>query len=235
MKVLYNTGNTNSGTYALNRLTKDGKSYVMDNHLAASWCWSQQLDFTKTYHLFHIDRHYDLLRGPLEYWLKRLDTINFDFRTCTIEELLQVRTDTREVNHQLFRFDNYLTLFNTLHPNIFEKSYFATHNDGSRINDMISSDKDIWDLPNNLHYWMANTEEKWVVNLDIDYFFTDGLEDTKYQFLSDAYIDALASALATVWDRIEVFTIALSPEFCGSLENATRVARLITDALNIDF
>ena len=30
--------------YTLNELYNHGKIYVMDNHMAASWCWSKKID-----------------------------------------------------------------------------------------------------------------------------------------------------------------------------------------------
>ena len=51
-----------SGCYNMNFLFNNGKFYIMDNHLAAAWCWLQKIDTSKRYGLFHIDRHYDLLK-----------------------------------------------------------------------------------------------------------------------------------------------------------------------------
>ncbi len=52
-----------SGCYNMNFLFNNGKFYIMDNHLAAAWCWLQKIDTSKRYGLFHIDRHYDLLNN----------------------------------------------------------------------------------------------------------------------------------------------------------------------------
>lgn len=37
-------GRDHSGTYELNFLFKEDKVYIMDNHLAAIWCWTSELD-----------------------------------------------------------------------------------------------------------------------------------------------------------------------------------------------
>ena len=49
-----------SGKAQLNFLFQQDKFYIMDNHLAAGWCWLNELDKTKSYNLFHIDQHWDL-------------------------------------------------------------------------------------------------------------------------------------------------------------------------------
>lgn len=38
-----------SGSSALNILYQEGCTYVMDNHLAAGWCWYNTLDRRKEY------------------------------------------------------------------------------------------------------------------------------------------------------------------------------------------
>lgn len=46
-----------SGCYNMNFLFNNGKFYIMDNHLAAAWCWLQKIDTSKRYGLFHCGRH----------------------------------------------------------------------------------------------------------------------------------------------------------------------------------
>lgn len=41
-------------------LWKTNNVYVMDNHLAAAWCWMQECDADTRYNFMHIDRHNDL-------------------------------------------------------------------------------------------------------------------------------------------------------------------------------
>lgn len=36
-----------SGCYNMNFLFNNGKFYIMDNHLAAAWCWLQKIDIQK--------------------------------------------------------------------------------------------------------------------------------------------------------------------------------------------
>lgn len=41
-------------------LWNSDKVYVMDNHLAAAWCWMQKCNEDVRYKFLHIDRHNDL-------------------------------------------------------------------------------------------------------------------------------------------------------------------------------
>lgn len=41
-------------------LWKTNNVYVMDNHLAAAWCWMQECDADTRYNFMHIDKHNDL-------------------------------------------------------------------------------------------------------------------------------------------------------------------------------
>lgn len=89
-----------SGCYNMNFLFNNDKFYIMDNHLAAAWCWSQKIDTSKKYGLFHIDRHYDLLNNlTLDFITKNRNAlINNDF-SC----YLSLKDST---NNQAIRYDN---------------------------------------------------------------------------------------------------------------------------------
>lgn len=52
-----------SGTHSLNFLGQDRNIYVMDNHLAAGWCWLNSLNPNEQYNFFHVDQHQDLCGG----------------------------------------------------------------------------------------------------------------------------------------------------------------------------
>ena len=77
------------------------------------------------------------------------------------------------------RYDNYIDAFYRLHPGLLIKAYFCTHHDGSDWRDMslktISSDATdvgIYDLVDNIDYWIGKSEiEHWILNIDLDFFF----------------------------------------------------------------
>lgn len=49
-----------SRSSVLNILYQEGCTYIIDNHLAAGWCWYNTLDRHKEYNFCHIDQHDDL-------------------------------------------------------------------------------------------------------------------------------------------------------------------------------
>ena len=215
-------------TFDLALLKNDGKIYVMDNHKAATWCWGQKIDFTKSYNLFHIDKHYDLLHGGTDERVKTILEQKFDIGNSTIEEYCTLQHG----QDQVFKFDNYLTILKKLYPNVFKQKKFATHNDGT-----IPRDWDFYEVPmidlatENFSYWIRKEELSWIMNIDIDYFFTINSDDVYFQFLHDDYIISFAQQIKSVMEKIEVLTIALSPSFCGGIDNANRVSELILDEL----
>jgi len=230
-------GQNTSTDYNLNILYQSGKTFIMDNHLAASWCWLQKIDIEKQYNLLHIDRHYDLLESQIDLWIDAIQKQNIDLKTISITDLLAIKYQVKEMSiyetFPIFRWDNYITIFNRLYPNIIALNIFTTHKDGDAPENIKINDLDIYELQENLSYWInTNNEHKWIVNLDIDYFFTD-YDEKRFQFLTDEYILKIAEEIKKSWNNIEVLTIALSPEFCGGWDNAIRVTKLITNYLNI--
>jgi hypothetical protein len=239
MHIIPFKGQNRSSYDNLNLLFKNGKTFIMDNHLAASWCWLQIIDPNKQYNLFHIDRHYDLLNSLTDWWVEALEKQNINLSKISIEDLLNIKFTRKDMPSeepfQLFRWDNYITIFNRLYPNVITSSCFATHKDGDKIEEIKMSEPELYDLPDNLAYWINSTKEtKWIINLDIDYFFYDS-DEKYYQILTDEYVFKIADEIKQAWNNIEVLTIALSPEMCGSWEKSIRVAKIITDHLNLEW
>lgn len=236
--------NSKSGTYTTNLLYKKDKFYIMDNHLSATWCWLQELASNQKYNYFHIDRHYDWLDNKpefLEYLTDRnivLENKSFDEYCNLIDEEMENHLGNTFV-YKLFRFDNYLPLFFRAYPNSLDKMYFATHHDGTEPED-IDYEPKIYELYGNISYWMLddyiNKEtDKWVFNLDIDYFFYEHGDEKAIQFLTDEYILKICQELSEVIEKVQVVTIAMSPEFCGGWKNSYRITKLISDYFKLDF
>jgi hypothetical protein len=223
-----------SSSSNLNFLYNHEKFYFMDNHLAASWCWLQKIDVENSYNLFHIDKHYDLLDQQTTVQTQIIDA-NINLTTVTLEQYRAIQQPMGNgQNVPLFRFDNYILNLNQVYPDIFALKYFATHNDGNRVNEFINSDMEIIDLPENLNYWMStNIIHRWILNLDIDYFFH--YNDSTYQLLTDFYIKRICKEIHESLDNIEVITIALSPEICGGWKFSYRIARMIANYFDLDF
>ena len=121
-----------------------------------------------------------------------LANISFDnYRRLTY----QTRFGAPNQLFKIFRWDNYLTIFNQLYPNLIQTALFATHKDGGIIEELDISEKEPWDLHGNLSYWMTYSDtRKWIVNIDIDYFFTDD-EGRYFQFFSDEFVTQVADEI----------------------------------------
>lgn len=206
----------------------------MDNHLGAAWCWLQKINLDNEYQLIHIDRHYDLLDTSIEKIVKELEDV--DIRNLSIEELLELKTDYFGIKNQLFRYDNYLPIFLRKYPDIVTNSFFATHKDGDTPDWFTFSEHVIQEVPGNLKYWIKEYTGKTILNINIDYFYTEHACDQDcYQFLSDQYIRNLAQSISEVIDNIEVLTIALSPEYSGGWLNSIKSVKLLVEKLNVEF
>jgi UPF0489 domain len=236
MHIIPFRGRNHSGTYDLNLLWNSNKAYVMDNHLAASWCWLQKINISEQYNFLHIDRHYDLLNSQTDWWIEALTNQHINLQNISVPDLSALRYSPHSMPSEsfpIFRWDNYLTIFNRLYPDLIGSTIFATHKDGDTIEELDINEQDSWTLQENLAYWLENgNTQKWIVNLDIDYFFTN-YEEHYYQLYTDEFVIKIADELRQAQKHIEVITIALSPEMCGGWENAERVARIITEHLNI--
>jgi hypothetical protein len=88
-----------------------------------------------------------------------------------------------------------------------------------------------YDLDTNLEYWINDADKKWILNIDIDYFFSDNSDGVRYQIFTDEYITNIGLEISKCIDNIEVLTIALSPSFCNGIMNSKRVAKLLLKAI----
>jgi hypothetical protein len=79
--------------------------------------------------------------------------------------------------------------------------------------------------------------QKWIINLDIDYFFCEIGERKGIQLLSNEYITEFACILKNALQRNRIIglTIALSPECCGGWKNAESICSIITDKIGLNF
>lgn len=224
----------------LNFLYQSENVYIMDNHLAAAWCWLHHLDAEKSYNLYHIDNHYDLQGDPLSVQSQIID-VDFDLQNCSLEAYLNLRQPMREgESTALFRYDTYMLNLQQVYNGFFARKYFATQRIGNRKEMFIDPgngdcEKEAFQLIDQLADDIDGANDnKWIVNLDLDYFFIEREED-HFQHLTDDYIVALCENIKRSKKKIAVITIALSPEFCGGWEKSHRIAKLVSGCLGIDF
>ncbi len=224
MEVLLDRGRKLSGDQNLNYVAVEDNVYVIDNHLAAIWCM-EQLDTTKTFNLLHIDRHYDLVRYNEEFHATIHET---DLNEINIENLTSITTLIDNVQFQVYRWDNYLNLFNEKFPDTIKNTTFITQKEGEFNYAKDYEELEIYDL----FAKIFETENKWIFNIDLDYFFTRP-EDDLVQMYTDEFIEEFAKWLNREHDKAELIILCLSPECCGGWENAIRVLNIVLSALDI--
>lgn len=220
-----------SGVENLNFLLKYSKVYVMDNHLAAGWCWLQERNIGDTCCFFHVDQHEDLCDGgPLERYAFIGDNPHL-----TIDEYIAAEYDNGLGMSKVVRWDTYIKQMQHISPSWFAKCYFACpeivhdcpcHTD-LPLNIVYNADP--FQLYNNVDYWTTQQPESFIFNLDLDYFFND----EGMRLFSDDYIKTFASDVNKAMDRVAVMTIALSPECCGGWENAIRTFNLLAERIDL--
>ncbi len=220
-------GRNSSLAQNLNFLWNDGDIYIMDNHRAAYWCWMRNYDESFQYNFFHIDAHLDTLSIE-EDQLNQTPNI----QSLTIDDYLALTFN----NVHAIRWDNYLSLFLESYDNI-EDVCFATFKGGDKPNRHIES-VPIHALLQSFSDEVAdcNTEKKWIINLDLDYFFCQ-VDGVYVQMLSDSYINRFFDLLAQAYKKgaIASLIICLSPECCGSWGNAELLCSNLCEKLGLDF
>ncbi len=238
-KPIGNIYEKGSFVHDLNFLWKNGNIYVMDNHLAAGWCWLDCLDQDGAYNFFHVDRHKDLAGGMAT--TEDLDRIKeqypFDIDTyCAFTFDRGIATPEPPYN-KVFSWDNYIKLLQYLYPNWFSDCYFACEEyveDNPHRTDLplnIVYNPTNLEIYDNIKYWVSQTPgRKWIFNLDLDYFFNgEGM-----QIYSDEYIRAFARNLYEALENIAVLTIAMSPECCGDWKKTLHVLRIFSEIFGLE-
>ncbi|WP_404986189.1 hypothetical protein ACI513_03550 [Chryseobacterium sp. M5] len=161
-----------SGSINVNFLYKKNKIYVSDNHLAAAWCWLQEIDVLQKYTFVHIDRHYDLINQPEEIEANIVER-NIDVQNLNFEEYCGLKQDIEglpDLIVKLFRWDNYIHHIDNLFPNLFGNKYFVTKKAGSKT-EFVEDEYDIEHFLREFKHWIEYPKNGCIVNLDLDYFF----------------------------------------------------------------
>lgn len=224
-----------SGHDNLNFLWNLDNLYVMDNHLGAAWCWMQQCDANTMYNFLHIDRHNDLgTNTPYEIYKCLRENPHLPLNEYTE---LEWKNDENNTHIKAFLWDNYISQSMKLFPKWFNGVVFSTRTALGRTEreklleadiHKISASELLSYIDNNIHRdecceqlnsIIVNKPRKWIVNLDLDYFYYSDDNDC-FQILTDEYIRTLAVKFRENMNQIQVLTIALSPECCGGWDNS---------------
>lgn len=209
-----------------NFLWRDGNVFVMDNHRLALWCWFQAMKKGQRYNLFHIDAHPDMSESALPYFFHDLWSMSLDdYRTAW----------QADINMPLFRWDNYIEIFLRKYPGQVGHTISATHHLGS--DKVLAEDVKPYDLVKRMNEIFGEekyvNELPWVVNLDLDYFFSAAPE--KVEIFGGEFVSVLAGALKKGMDNgmVEVLTVSLSPECCGSWGKAEGFLKKVANKLEL--
>lgn len=209
-----------------NVLWREKNIFIMDNHRLALWCWFQELEKGNRYNLLHIDAHPDLNDSALK---------NFEHDLWTIS-LEQYRESwEKDINLPLFRWDNYLEVFLKYYQEMLGVTFSATHHLGSTKG--LSVEIKPFELARKCSEIFLDkkyiNDLEWIVNLDLDYFFS--AQPEKLELFSEDYINSIASSIQAGLNsgRIKVLTISLSPECCGSWEKAETLLAKFSKVLNL--
>lgn len=221
-----------SGQYNLNFLwCADGRPvYVMDNHLAALWCWLKELQPTDAYSLLHIDYHWDDIPpdpSSVEQ-LRRVDGQG-------LPAMLALQSGEGASALPSVRFDNYMQTIKLLRPEL-KKAWLIAHDMHANSKPMVPADYD--GSPHtemkDVARWVEKAPGKVIINLDVDFFFVDWGDEFTTQGYSDNFIGELVTRLRNAGPQA-IWTIAWSPEFCGDWGNAAKTFRIIDEALDLSF
>jgi hypothetical protein len=224
LQVLINKGRLKSMNQDLNFLAKQGNIYIMDNHLAAFWCWCQELDALETISLLHIDRHHDVGEALVKLGFHQYK--NTSFTKLSIHQAIALTVN----NLPFFQWDNYIRLYNAFFPYSITNINFVTM---QKLPSDYRHHKRIglkeWIKDNS---WLPPNALPTIINLDIDVFFTNGRHK---RVLSNQQFREFAIKLSKLINHAKVVTIALSPECCGGWDNSIEVCKKLLDLLQIEF
>lgn len=235
--------NQSSFCYRNNFLWQNENVYVMDNHLAAAWCWLQQCDTSARYNFLHIDRHRDLAKCFKDEDLQPM----VDNPYMSFADFLRIK---RSDDIQLFRWDNFIQASYVMHPAWFQTNVFLTQKEGNigtswGHNQIDIVENDVLYMDHYIQHLIGEEKEpsyfrkeddidnKWIVSLDLDVFYTKNEEHV--QLFSDDFIRLVAKKLNDYMGNIQVLTIALSPDCCGGDDigdkwnNAFQVLNIISE------
>lgn len=223
-----------SGHENVNFLYKHNKIYVMDNHLCAAWCWMNSTNVKHSHNFIHIDRHYDLLGFPNTMKNEIIDK-DIKLEKLTFLEFLALKQIHKNQEYPMFRWDNYIINLQLVFPNYFNNKYFTTQREGKYLKNFVNEQIEFFDLLKNMNSWFFEFPKyRWIINLDIDFFFCR-IDEKLFQVFSDDSIIVLANILKELLPNIKSLTIALSPECCGGWSISFRIMKIFSEVLNLSF
>jgi len=205
-----------SGAFNQNFIWKKGNVWIMDNHRAALWCWLQNLKADEEVGLLHIDQHYDTLWDGMDAWMNSIGSQSID--GMSIQDYLNLTfAPPNSSPSPVFRWDNYLAIFLEKYADRVGPLIMATHGAGTPPKIERSCLEPVpEEIPLNLEYWIdswSSDRRRWIINVDLDYFFFSDGDNQRREMFSQAYLEALFGTIRKVYARdfIASLTICLTP------------------------
>lgn len=220
-----------SGPTQLNLLYQSGPYYVMDNHLAALWCWAQEMKKNQgKAFLLHIDAHEDASTLALEKW----QGLGCSLDSLDLPAYLALRD--QEFNLPLIRWDNYLPLFLHDYHHRLAGSFACTHGIGQ--SGKFSQRTEMFRLLSSMKEWFESSEGSghgWIINVDLDFFFTSLPQ--KKRWASESFLNEFFALIKQVEKRGDLIscTLALSPECCGGWGPSLQLMQEVARRLSLPF
>lgn len=233
----------NIGKYCthLNFLWKSDKApiYIMDNHLAAAWCWMQECCSDEDYNFIHIDKHSDLKGCGYPANIEFLRTN----KKITLEDYIKISYTTHN-EFQFFQWDNYIRACHYLFPNWFNTNlfYYTQPHKDHPANEwgyeaFTEQTMEALYVRQGITQYVQNHEtffnkaifeesmrmKKWILNIDLDFFWD--FNGTKV--FDDQFIRDMGKRISDAMNNIQVITIALSPSCCGGWGNTLGCSRTL--------
>lgn len=227
-------GRNHSGVFKDNFLWQKGNVYIMDNHRLALWCWLRHLKRDEKIDLVHIDQHYDCLQSRHDDWL---NSVPEDLDALSLGEYRKYQWKNPICDCELFRYDNYLSLFLSLYKDNISSVYFSTHGDGDRPNIDKFNEFNVVESLGYLNAMCSGlNHNQAIINIDLDYFTETGFEKP-FIITTDEYFHEFCNILSTGIEEsnIKCLTFSLSPEHTGSWELAEEIFAKINRFMSLGF
>lgn len=227
-----------SGEFDLQFLWRSGTTYVMDNHLAAGWCWLQHLHAGASYNLLHVDAHYDLFSSNIAKWVS---SISGSLRAMSLDDYTSQTCGMDGYPVKVFRWDNYTPILMNKEPSLLRRGVFVTQRADSYLPETIKSFEafdDITSIADLTNVTVAQLRSRpYIFNLDLDFFFTNQSEPSgsHRRRWSDAKTLEAVRSLAAYHREAVLTTICLSPECCGGWPAAEKLLKDVCREFGITF
>ena len=232
-----NTHKLGDERYCLKYLNRKGNAYLMDNHLAASWCWMMECDEDVDYGFLHIDRHHDMCREGITPRFENLKSISLeDYLSASYT----IDSSIGPLVYPAFSWNTYITKCFDLSPRWFSSTALIIKQClGNEIKNQTPNFLfNIFSYSQALktiHKCLSDNSRKWIVNVDIDYFFGGNHPDVVGADVTKRYKDSTIRKFGRAINQhianIQVLTVALSPECCGDLGKSLEAFKVFAEEI----